>query len=168
VFRAGSEQFGSFQIQLAPHLIPAHGIGWLCCLAQATALRATGGLIALFHPGQHVIAHQGGAQFVGGQLRRFSAVGLHQQIGVREAIPVAPGPRSEQPDPAGQIAQRLCKPLLQIRQSAPMALATQPFEGTEFAHSHGATLVAFLLAESSPTADAAQGLCAAAGSGTGH
>jgi hypothetical protein len=29
-----------------------------------------------------------------------------------------------------------------------MALATQPFEGTEWAHSHGATPGGFLLAES--------------------
>lgn len=89
---------------------------------------------------QYVIAHQGAAQLIGGPLRHFCALGLHQQIGVREAIPIPPCPGAEQPDPARQIAKRLGQPLLQVFEPTSLTSAAQLFEGTQFVASHALKL----------------------------
>jgi hypothetical protein len=84
---------------------------------DATGLRTHGtpvgrGRIGLGLPttliqAQHVVAHPNAAQPIGGPLRPFSALGHHQQISIRKAIPIAPGLGSEQPDPAGKRDQDL-------------------------------------------------------------
>ena len=98
--------------------------------------------------GQHVIAHQGAAQLIGGPLRQFGGLGFHQQIGVRVAIPISPAPGAVaegfsagvQPDAAWHLSQGLGQLLLQRLQPAFMSPAAQPLEGAQFVTSHALKL----------------------------
>jgi len=90
--------------------------------------------------GQHVIAHQGAAQLIGGPLRQFGGLGFHQQIGVRVAIPISPAPGAEQPDAAWHLSQGLGQLLLQRLQPTFVSPAAQPFKGAQFVASHALKL----------------------------
>ena len=49
------------------------------------------GLPALLIDRQHVITHEGFHQLIGGPFGRVLVGGHHQQIGIREPSPIAPG-----------------------------------------------------------------------------
>ena len=71
------------------------------------------GLPALVINRQHVIAHQGFNQMIGGLFGLVLVGGHHQQVGIREAIPIATGKRSEQPDAALVCPQGVLQALAQ-------------------------------------------------------
>jgi hypothetical protein len=78
---------------------------------------------------QHVITHQGLYELIGGPLGRILVGANHQQIDIREAIPIALGKRSEQPDAAIVCPHGVPQALAQRRDPPIPLAATQWCEG---------------------------------------
>ena len=82
---------------------------------------------------QNVIAHQGFHQLIGGPFSRVLVGGHHQQIDIREAIPIAPGKGAVaegfsagvQPDAAVAWPQGVAQALAQLRDPTLLLPAAQ-------------------------------------------